>query len=58
LRLHDSSIVLAEQLAISGAQGQAVRAVAAYLDRNPAELHCPFEELALKALREAWPCRN
>jgi hypothetical protein len=42
----------------SGTQGQAFRVVAAYLERNPARLHLPFLELALEALREAWPCRR
>ncbi len=37
---------------------QTARVVVSYMERNPAALHRPFEELALKALREAWPCRR
>jgi hypothetical protein len=36
--------------------GQHQRVVLAYLERNPQSLHLNFKELALKAMREAWPC--
>ena len=39
-------------------QGQSQRVVVAYLERNPGRLHLDFEDLAIDALREAWPCRR
>jgi hypothetical protein len=36
--------------------GQHQRVVLAYLERNPPSLHLNFKELALNAMREAWPC--
>jgi Rap1a immunity proteins len=40
---------------VTGAQ--AVRVVIAYIDARPARTHEKFRELALEALRTAWPCR-
>ena len=37
--------------------GQHQRVVVAYLKRNPQLLHLNFKDLALKAMREAWPCK-
>jgi hypothetical protein len=37
--------------------GQIVRVVVAYIDARPAEMHADFVQLALEALRTAWPCR-
>jgi hypothetical protein len=37
--------------------GQMVRVVVAYIDARPAQLHEDFVQLALEALRTAWPCR-
>ena len=37
--------------------GQGVRVVVAYMDRNPALLDEAFSDLAVHALRRAWPCR-
>jgi hypothetical protein len=36
--------------------GQHQRVVVTYLERNPQLLHQDFRDLALKAMREAWPC--
>jgi hypothetical protein len=36
---------------------QMVRVVLAYIDARPAEMHADFIDLALEALRAAWPCR-
>lgn len=35
---------------------QATEVVAAYMDRNPGELHRAFPMIAVLALREIWPC--
>jgi Rap1a immunity proteins len=35
---------------------QEVRVVAAYIDARPARLHEDFRQLALEALKDAWPC--
>jgi hypothetical protein len=35
---------------------QEVRVVAAYIDSRPARLHEDFRQLALEALKDAWPC--
>jgi hypothetical protein len=37
---------------------QAVRVVIVYIDARPARMHEHFTELALEALRAAWPCRK
>ena len=37
---------------------QAVRVVIRYIDRQPERMHESFVELALEAMREAWPCRR
>jgi hypothetical protein len=37
--------------------GQEVKVVVAYIDARPARMHEPFTQLALEALRTAWPCR-
>jgi hypothetical protein len=39
-------------------RGQAVRVVVKYIDDRPQRLHEDFRELALEALRAAWPCKN
>src|SRR4051794_16854802 len=36
---------------------QVVRVVVAYIERRPQRMHENFKELALEALRDAWPCR-
>ena len=36
---------------------QSVRVVVAYIDSRPARMHEDFYNLAVEALREAWPCR-
>jgi hypothetical protein len=36
---------------------QASRVVIAYIEARPARMHEPFNELALEALRDAWPCK-
>ena len=41
----------------TGARGQLVRTVVAYIDARPARMHENFGVLALEALRAAWPCR-
>jgi len=40
----------------TGARGQLVRTVVAYIDARPARMHEDFRSLALEALRTAWPC--
>jgi hypothetical protein len=37
---------------------QAVRVVVQYIDQQPARLHESFIDLALEALRRAWPCKR
>ena len=37
--------------------GQSVRVVVAYMDRNPAQLHEAFRTLLFVPCVEAWPCR-
>jgi Ssp1 endopeptidase immunity protein Rap1a len=37
--------------------GQMVRVVVAYIEARPARMHENFRDLALEALRKAWPCR-
>jgi hypothetical protein len=41
----------------TGTRGQLVRIVVAYVDARPAWMHEPFNQLALEALRAAWPCK-
>src|SRR5262245_46028945 len=36
---------------------QLVRGVIAYIEARPARMHESFNDLALEALRTAWPCR-
>lgn len=36
--------------------GQVAKVIAAYFDKNPGQLHQGVFELAVKGLREAWPC--
>jgi hypothetical protein len=36
---------------------QMVRVVVAYIEARPARMHEDFRDLALEALREAWPCK-
>jgi hypothetical protein len=36
---------------------QAVRVVVSYIEARPARMHESFAELALEALRAAWPCK-
>ena len=38
--------------------GQSVRVAVAFIRKNPARMHEPFELLALDAFREAWPCSS
>lgn len=33
-----------------------VKVVATYIEKIPARMHDPFIELAIEALRRAWPC--
>jgi hypothetical protein len=35
-----------------------VRVVVAYIEARPARVHEDFRNLALEALREAWPCSS
>jgi hypothetical protein len=35
---------------------QAARVVTLYIDQRPAKIHEDFTDLALEALRHAWPC--
>jgi hypothetical protein len=35
---------------------QMVRVVVAYIEARPARMHEDYRNLALEALREAWPC--
>jgi hypothetical protein len=37
---------------------QAVRVVVTHIDQRPNQLRERFEDLALEALRRAWPCRR
>jgi Rap1a immunity proteins len=41
-----------------GAGQQAIRVVVTYIDQRPARMHEQFEDLALEALTQAWPCRR
>ena len=36
---------------------QVMRVVVAYIEARPARMHEDYRNLALEALREAWPCR-
>ena len=36
--------------------GQAVRIVVSFLEAHPERLHEDFTDLAMEALRQAWPC--
>jgi Rap1a immunity proteins len=38
-------------------QGQMVQVVVTYIEARPARMHEAWRDLALEALREAWPCR-
>jgi hypothetical protein len=38
--------------------GQAIKVVTLYIDQRPARMHEQFEDLALEALQQAWPCRR
>ena len=38
--------------------GQAIRVVIAYIDQRPSRMNERFEDLALEALQQAWPCRR
>ena len=37
--------------------GEAVQVVVAYLESNLTHLHEDFRQLAITAMRQAWPCR-
>jgi hypothetical protein len=37
--------------------GEAVQVVAAYLESNLSRLHEDFRQLAIAAMRQAWPCK-
>jgi hypothetical protein len=39
-------------------QGQAVRLVVQYIEARPSRQHESFVQLAIEALRAAWPCRR
>ena len=41
-----------------GTNEQGVRVVVQYIDSRPARLHENFMDLALEALKAAWPCKN
>jgi Rap1a immunity proteins len=36
---------------------QMVRIVVAYIEKHPTRMHEDFRDLALEAIREAWPCK-
>jgi Rap1a immunity proteins len=38
--------------------GQALRVVIQYIDKQPARLHEKFGLLAIEAMQEAWPCKK
>jgi hypothetical protein len=38
-------------------RGQEVRVVISYIEARPARMHESFHDLALEALRTAWPCK-
>jgi hypothetical protein len=38
--------------------GQAVKVVVTHIDQRPNQLRERFEDLAVEALRRAWPCRK
>ena len=38
--------------------GQAIRVIVAYIDQRPTQMHMQFRDLALRALRAAWPCKK
>ena len=40
------------------ANPQTIRVVVTYIDQRPARMREPFEDLALEALQQAWPCRR
>ncbi len=37
--------------------GQALRIVGKYFDENPSQTHLQFQQIALYALMDAWPCK-
>jgi Rap1a immunity proteins len=37
-------------------QGQIARVVVQYIDNRPARMHEDFRDLALEAMKAAWPC--
>jgi len=36
--------------------GQTLRVIVSYIDQRPERMHERFEDLALEAILEAWPC--
>jgi hypothetical protein len=38
--------------------GQAMRVIVTYIDQRPSQMHTQFRDLALRALRAAWPCKK
>lgn len=38
-------------------RGQIVRVVVKYIDDRPARMHEDFRQLAVEAMRAAWPCK-
>jgi hypothetical protein len=38
--------------------GEAVAVVIKYIEARPERMHEPFGNLALEALKEAWPCKR
>jgi Ssp1 endopeptidase immunity protein Rap1a len=39
-------------------QRETLKVVITYADRHPEELKQPFAQVAVRALREAWPCKT
>jgi Rap1a immunity proteins len=37
--------------------GQKIRVVLAYIQRRPQRMHEDFQDLAIEAFHEAWPCK-
>jgi hypothetical protein len=44
-------------LPVGANRGQAISVVVRYIDQRPERMHERFEDLALEALQQAWPCR-
>jgi Rap1a immunity proteins len=61
LGMLDGLIYLSSHVGIcppeEGTMGQAVRVVVRYMEMRPQRLHEPFKQLAVDAMRAAWPCK-